>query len=270
MAQVLVVDTQRDLREVMSLALTSAGHEVVEAADGIEALVAASRGRFDIVLLDVEPEGIRSDAVARVVRDLGARAVIAMAGRADENAIELLAAGVVAVLPKPFGVGEMMSLVHEVLRALRGSENGWPTDVRRLSSEDLARIGRLSASELDALPFGVIALDGDGRIVEYNAYESRASTHPRQQVVGMSFAELAPCSAVRKFASRLERALRGEPLDAVLRFVFPHGPALSIVSVRFYRHAGADRVWLFVSKRPISRDLTHDGATLQAARMIPR
>ncbi|MDQ3036603.1 MAG: response regulator [Myxococcota bacterium] len=270
MANILVVDAERDLREVVTLSLASAGHTVVETASGLEAIELAAGREIDLVFLDVDLEELGGPAVARVIRDLGAVPIIATSGRVDEWQTEVLAIGATACLPKPFDVLELGSVVRAVLRPQVAREGRWPTDVRRLSPDELAALEQLSRSELDALPFGAIALDGDGRILEFNAYESETSAHAAEDVRGMRFSELAPCASVQKLARRLESAVRGEAIDSVIRFVFPHGRGRALVSVRVHRDPLQGRAWIFVSARPgpladsIDRDVT------EASKRLPR
>src|SRR4051794_19962774 len=51
----------------------------------------------------------------------------------------------------------------------------------------LARLDDLSCAELDTLPFGVVQVDGAGRVVFYSAAESRFSGRPVEAVVGRDF-----------------------------------------------------------------------------------
>jgi CheY-like chemotaxis protein len=53
MAKVLVVDDDRDFVKVTSRVLEKAGHEVVSAANGAEALKAMRQDTPDVVLLDI-------------------------------------------------------------------------------------------------------------------------------------------------------------------------------------------------------------------------
>jgi DNA-binding NtrC family response regulator len=52
MARILVADDEPSFRELLADILEGAGHEVVEARDGAEALAALERGPFDLVLAD--------------------------------------------------------------------------------------------------------------------------------------------------------------------------------------------------------------------------
>ncbi len=59
----------------------------------------------------------------------------------------------------------------------------------------------LTQEEVDALPFGVIALDPEGTILGYNKAESSLSGLDPQRVVGRNFfAQIAPCTNIREFA----------------------------------------------------------------------
>ncbi len=60
--------------------------------------------------------------------------------------------------------------------------------------------------ELDAPPFGVIALDGEGRIARYNMAEARFARLDRGQVLGRSFfGEVARCTDTPEFRGRFEQ-----------------------------------------------------------------
>ena len=75
------------------------------------------------------------------------------------------------------------------------------------SSFNAASVDDRTDAELDALPFGVIALDRDGFVLRYNLYESRLARLDRNQVVGRNFFdEIAPCTRNEAFQGRF-RAL---------------------------------------------------------------
>jgi len=53
MAKILLVEDDKDFRELYESILTDAGYEVATAGDGEEGLAKASQGGFDLVLLDI-------------------------------------------------------------------------------------------------------------------------------------------------------------------------------------------------------------------------
>ena len=90
---------------------------------------------------------------------------------------------------------------------------------------DFGAVSQLSPEELDSLPYGLITLDANGRVLHYNDTESRMVGLPKERVVGrLFFGEVAPCARVREFQGRFE-ALARDPLrvrvqtfDFVFRF----------------------------------------------------
>jgi len=57
-ARILAVDDEPTIRRLIKTALESKGHEVVEAANGDEALYKASTEQFDLVILDIMMPGM--------------------------------------------------------------------------------------------------------------------------------------------------------------------------------------------------------------------
>jgi len=85
----------------------------------------------------------------------------------------------------------------------------------------------LTADQLDALPYGVIRLDGANRVVEYNRAESALSRRGREDVLGRDFfRDVAPCTNVHELAGWLDdqRTLGvSEATRLEFVFVFPFG-----------------------------------------------
>ena len=97
----------------------------------------------------------------------------------------------------------------------------------------------LSETEIDALPFGLIAVDLDGTIAQYNAYESRLARLAKERVIGRNFfRDVAPCTAVKEFRGRFER-FAGEEGDGAesFDFAFPFAFGKQYVNVTFLRSA---------------------------------
>jgi photoactive yellow protein len=110
-------------------------------------------------------------------------------------------------------------------------------------------IPKLSAEELDDLPYGAIKLNAAGIVISYNRAEESFSGRRRERVIGRNFfAEIAPCSQVKTFQGRFNRFLGGT--QAIEQFQFDYLFAAESVRVHlvFVRVEGEEAL-VMVSKR---------------------
>ncbi len=93
---------------------------------------------------------------------------------------------------------------------------------------DFGAVSRLSPEELDDLPYGLITLDAEGRVVHYNDTEARLAGLPPERVIGRNFfEEIAPCTRVRAFEGRFRTLARDPTAVRVQSFDFAFGFAHS-------------------------------------------
>lgn len=100
---VLVADDDRRLRSVMERFIASKGYEVLEAADGREAIALARERDPDIILLDIiMPVKNGLDVLKELVPRMPGTAFIIVTGNGDEEvARSCLGLGAFDYLPKP-------------------------------------------------------------------------------------------------------------------------------------------------------------------------
>ena len=93
--------------------LTSAGHDVYEAATGTEGLAAAARVKPDVVLLDLGLPGIDGYQVAQQLRAAeGCPRLIAITGYGQpQDRARAIVVGFDHHLVKPFDAGELRRLL---------------------------------------------------------------------------------------------------------------------------------------------------------------
>jgi len=116
-AQILVVDDSGFARRTLRQILEAAGHAVVEANNGQDALEHYFLKKPDLVLLDMVMEGMNGLEVLTKLRELdpSARVVLATADIQSSTRQETQAAGASGFLTKPFNAEEVLNTVSHVL-----------------------------------------------------------------------------------------------------------------------------------------------------------
>jgi two-component system, NtrC family, response regulator HydG len=119
-ARILVVDDRPSNIKILRLRLAAEGYEVLEAADGPQALDLAANAGPDLVLLDVRMPGMDG---FEVCRRLKARqdgeflpVIMVTAGSETENIVRGLGSGADEYVTKPFEVVALMARVKSMLR----------------------------------------------------------------------------------------------------------------------------------------------------------
>ena len=122
MADILIIDDDRALRESLAEALGDMGHNVLEAASGADglALLDTPAGRqVDAVLLDLRMPGLDGMEVLRRLRARPAPPPVAIltAVPTASNTIEAMRLGAVDHIAKPVGRGDLAALIGRLLPA---------------------------------------------------------------------------------------------------------------------------------------------------------
>ena len=118
--RVLIVDSERDIVEVLEKILEGeAKYEVESAASGFSAGLIAERFRPNVLLLDMHLSDVEPLEVCKQVKanpDLQLTKVVAMSGKlSDEEVQGLSAIGFDAFLRKPFHVHQVIEAVEDVM-----------------------------------------------------------------------------------------------------------------------------------------------------------
>ena len=115
--KILIVDDDRELRELVGFVLSSAGYPVVEAGDGLEALRQHAAESPDLVILDVNLPGIDGFEVCRRIRVDSATPVMMLTVRGEEaDQVRGLDLGADDYLAKPFSPRTLLARVRALLR----------------------------------------------------------------------------------------------------------------------------------------------------------
>jgi DNA-binding NtrC family response regulator len=119
--RIMVVDDDAGIRRSLHTLLSRAGHEVLQAANGLEAIQLWRNGGADLVITDLhmpQKDGIQT--ILELLTHTPGVPIIAMSGGGQTKRLDLLGnvtlLGSVLTIEKPFTLGEMMSMVTCALR----------------------------------------------------------------------------------------------------------------------------------------------------------
>jgi ATP-dependent Lon protease len=120
--RVLVVDDDIDARETLSEALAQAGYLVELAADGREALARLAEWPADVVVSDVEMNGLDGLQLVEALRQRGLSQPVVLITGMDENVMAGRAAReAAACLHKPMSLEELIWTIDCALACRRVS-----------------------------------------------------------------------------------------------------------------------------------------------------
>jgi two-component system, chemotaxis family, chemotaxis protein CheY len=120
MARILAVDDSPAMRQMVSVTLRSAGHVVVEARDGVEALDIAKRPpAVDLVITDINMPNMDGITLVKELRQLahfrGVPLLVLTTEATEQKKQEGKAAGATGWIVKPFDPQRLLSAVARVV-----------------------------------------------------------------------------------------------------------------------------------------------------------
>lgn len=117
---VLVVEDEKNIRELVCLHLNVEGFACVPVATGTEAINLAARQPFDLIVLDLMLPGVDGLSICRAIRRNGVnrntRILMLTARREESDKVLGLDSGADDYLTKPFGIRELVARVRALMR----------------------------------------------------------------------------------------------------------------------------------------------------------
>ncbi|HVM85249.1 MAG TPA: response regulator [Candidatus Binatia bacterium] len=223
---ILIVDDDREIRDLLSRFLQKHGFRASTAADGREMRKILADARIDLIVLDVMMPGetglqicsqLRAQGIAGASGAGSARIPIIMLTAAGEDTDRIvgLEMGADDYLPKPFNPRELLARIRAVLR--RSEDVG-----RAVADPDRPPVLRFSGFALD---LGARRLHGpDGREIDLSAGEfdllSALAQRPRRVLSRDQLLDLCKGRAAQPFdrsidvqVGRLRRKIEPDPAD---------------------------------------------------------
>lgn len=118
MTRIMIVEDELAIRRLLRTSLTSQGFQVIEAADGGQALAEIEQAEPDLVILDLGLPDIQGQELIRIIRTQGSTLpIVVLSSRTDERGkVEALDLGADDYVTKPFGTDELLARIRAALR----------------------------------------------------------------------------------------------------------------------------------------------------------
>ena len=117
MYRILIVDDEQKIREVIREYAEFEGHEVTEAADGMEAVEKAKHQDFDIILMDVMMPRLDGFSACKEIRKFKNTPVLMLSARGEEyDKLFGFELGVDDYVVKPFSPKEVMARIGAIIK----------------------------------------------------------------------------------------------------------------------------------------------------------
>jgi CheY-like chemotaxis protein len=114
----LVVDDESDLRHVVRTLLEHVGMDVVDVANGREALALLDERDFDLVMTDIQMPLMDGLELLRTIRlRPGAQPKVVVMSAQEQRAPEAMCAGAYEYIRKPFEIRHIMSVAMRAMQA---------------------------------------------------------------------------------------------------------------------------------------------------------
>lgn len=118
MATILAVDDSASMRQMVAFTLQGAGHKVIEAVDGKDALQKAQKDAHDVIVTDVNMPNMDGITLVRELRKLPAYKftpiLLLTTESTPERKAEGKAAGATGWLVKPFNPEQLVATIKKV------------------------------------------------------------------------------------------------------------------------------------------------------------
>ena len=119
MAKILSVDDSNSVRQMVAFALKSAGHEVEQAEDGVEAYTQAVADQFDLILSDVNMPHMNGIELTKKLRETEqykfTPIILLTTESGSDMKMQGKEAGATGWIVKPFNPEKLLSTIQKVI-----------------------------------------------------------------------------------------------------------------------------------------------------------
>lgn len=149
--RILIVDDERNIREVIREYASLDGYDVMEADSGVKALELLNNNKFDLMILDIMMPIMDGFTLLNSIPKEKKIPTIILSARDDEvDKLEGFDRGIDDYLCKPFSPRELMARVKAILKRIKGDVDSYSYD--KLVVNFLEHTIRIDDKEINVTP----------------------------------------------------------------------------------------------------------------------
>ncbi len=158
MYRILTVDDEERIRALIRKYAEFEGHEVTEAADGMEAVKLCREQTFDIIIMDIMMPELDGFSAVREIRKFSETPIIMLSARGEEyDKLNGFGLGIDDYVVKPFSPKELMMRIDAVMKRSRPAaapaENKHEiVEIEGLKADITARLVYVDGKRVDMSP----------------------------------------------------------------------------------------------------------------------
>ena len=120
MYHILVVDDETRIRSIIKKYAEFEGHEVTEAADGMEAVLLCRKNKYDLIIMDIMMPELDGFSACREIRKNADTPIIMLSARGEEyDRINGFEVGIDDYVTKPFSPKELMLRIDAIMKRVK-------------------------------------------------------------------------------------------------------------------------------------------------------
>ena len=120
MYHILVVDDETRIRSIIKKYAEFEGHEVTEAADGMEAVLLCRKNKYDLIIMDIMMPELDGFSACREIRKIADTPIIMLSARGEEyDRINGFEVGIDDYVTKPFSPKELMLRIDAIMKRVK-------------------------------------------------------------------------------------------------------------------------------------------------------
>ena len=117
MANILVVDDDKGIREILEIVLTQEGYDVTSVEDGLKALAKCRRQKYDLIITDLKMPKMDGIEFMKAAKEVSPESLVILitAYASGESAVRAMQEGAYDYLEKDFDIEILKSVIQNAL-----------------------------------------------------------------------------------------------------------------------------------------------------------